>query len=180
VSASYTIEEHQHRLALWAAGRAGSVKGCRFKVLQAKAILEAAGFDASFSSAASLPAPAELDRTHREWRNALIRASGKKGITATHGVAAKLINCYVKVRLVCAGHHEDERVKAMHPPIDEVLLKRLAELNVGGFGKQWKKARETRWSKFTSGQYEEVIRLIRKALRDEPFWMIEEHWAGHQ
>jgi hypothetical protein len=177
---SYTIEEHQHRLAAWAAGRAASVKGCRFKVLQAKVVLEAVGFDASFSSAASLPAPAELDRTHRKWRNAVIRAAAQEGIAATHGVAAKLINCYVKVRLICAGCHDDERVKAMHPPVDDVLLKRLAELDVGGFQKKWKAARAIRWSKFKSRHYEQVIDLVRRALPDQPLWKIEEHWAGHQ
>ena len=78
------------------------------------------------------------------------------------------------------GHHEDERVKAMHPPIEEVLLKRLAEFNVGGFGEQWKMARQIRWSKFNSDQYEKVICLLRQAAPDRPFWMIEEHWAGHQ
>lgn len=177
---SYTIEEHQHRLAAWAAGRAASVKGCRFKVHQAKGILEALGFDASFSSAASLPAPDVLDRVHREWRNALIRVASRQGITATHGVAAKLINCYVKVRLVCAGCHDNERAKAMHPPIDEVLLKRLGALDVGGFQRKWLAAAAICWSKFDSDQYEGVIDLIRRALPDQPLWRIEEHWAGHQ
>jgi hypothetical protein len=110
----------------------------------------------------------------------LIRAAGKQGITATHGVAAKLINCYVKVRLVCAGCHDDERVKAMHPPIDEVLLKRLAELDVGGFKQKWRAAGATRWSKFNSDQYERVIDLVRRALPGQPLWRIEEHWAGYQ
>jgi hypothetical protein len=176
----YTIEEHQHRFASWAAGRAASVKGCRFKVHQAKAILEAVGFDASFSNPADLPNPRESDRTHREWRDGLIRAAGQQGLHVTHGVAAKLINCYVKVRFVCAGNHDHARVKAMHPPIDEVLLTRLAELNVGGFESDWKAARAIRWSKFDSDQYETVINLIRRSLPDQPLWKIEEYWAGHR
>ena len=36
----YTIEEHKHRFAVWAASRASSVKGCRFSVLQGKMIIE--------------------------------------------------------------------------------------------------------------------------------------------
>lgn len=180
MSTSYAIDEHQHRFASWAAGRAASVKGCRFKVHQAKAILETVGFDLSFSSAPNLPDADNVDRAHREWRKALIHAAGRQGITVTHGVAAKLINWYVKVRSVCAGHHEDERVNAMHPPIDEVLVTRLAELKVGGFGKEWKAARGIRWSKSDSDQYEKVIGLICKALPDWPLWMIEERWTGHQ
>lgn len=110
----------------------------------------------------------------------MIRVAGQQGLTITHGVAAKLINCYVKVRLVCAGRHDSERVKAMHPPIDEVLLKRLAKLNVAGLEGEWKAAAAIRWSKFNSKQYEHVIDLIRRALPAQPLWKIEEHWAGYQ
>lgn len=37
---SYSIEEHKHRFAAWAAGRAATVNGCRFKVEDGKKILE--------------------------------------------------------------------------------------------------------------------------------------------
>jgi hypothetical protein len=36
----YSIEEHRHRFAVWAAGRAATVNGCRFKVEQGKEIIE--------------------------------------------------------------------------------------------------------------------------------------------
>ena len=38
----YTIEEHKHRFAAWAAGRGANVNGCRFSVLKGKNVLEAA------------------------------------------------------------------------------------------------------------------------------------------
>jgi len=38
----YSIDEHKHRFAAWAAGRAASVIGCRFPVEEGKAILEKA------------------------------------------------------------------------------------------------------------------------------------------
>lgn len=39
----YTIDEHRHRFAAWAASRAASVINCRFSVEQGKKILEVAG-----------------------------------------------------------------------------------------------------------------------------------------
>lgn len=99
----------------------------------------------------------------------------------THGVAAKLINCYLKVRFVCGGHHADERVQMLHPPIDEVLLKELAAMNFGGNAASWRKFRQARWSKFDSETYESVVELIRSSLPpNEPLWKIEEYWRGHQ
>jgi hypothetical protein len=177
----YTIEEHQHRSAAWDAGRSASVKGCRFKVQQAKNILEACGFNAAFSRTEHLPSPENIDRTHEKWRKAIIEAANQQGLKFTHGVAAKLINCYLKVRFVCAGQHEHERVKCLHPPIDEVLLRELAAQNVGGFRDQWRRFRQGRWSRFDSTTYQSVIDHIRQSLPPgEPLWKIEEHWKGHQ
>ena len=36
----YSIIEHKHRFASWAAGRAANVKGCRFTVEQGKKLLK--------------------------------------------------------------------------------------------------------------------------------------------
>jgi hypothetical protein len=118
---------------------------------------------------------------HLKWREDVIAAAQGQGIIFTHGIAAKIINCYLKVRFVCAGAHNDARVQALHPPIDEVLLKELARLDFGGQANQWRKFRQARWSKFDSTTYQSVIDLIRQTLpADEPIWKIEEHWEGHQ
>lgn len=178
----YTIEEHQHRFAAWAASTAAAAsKLCRFKVYQGIEILEDCGFNASFASPVNLPIPADIDATHRHWREAVIAAARDRGLPYTHGVAAKLINCYLKVRFVCGGHYDNERVKCLHPPIDEVLLKSLAVDNFGDKGKEWRKFRMSRWSRFDSATYERVIAHIRNTLpTDAPLWKIEEHWRGHQ
>jgi hypothetical protein len=68
-------------------------------------------------------------------------------------VAAKLVNIYLKSRFVCGGHHVHARVQSLHPPLDSVLLKGLAEANVGGHRKEWEQAAKTRWSKFGSDDY---------------------------
>ena len=72
---SYTIAEHKHRFAAWAAGRAANVKGCRFTVSQGKRILETANIDIVARSVDNLPPPNDFDRYHREWRIKIINAA---------------------------------------------------------------------------------------------------------
>jgi hypothetical protein len=179
-SLPYGIELHCHRLAAWAASRGASVKNCRFSVEQGRAILEECGFQASFSRPEHLPQPHALDEEHRRWRASILRAARSRGLPFTHGVAAKLINLYLKNRFVCGGHHAHERVACLHPPIDGGLLEALAAGDIGGNAREWKRAAKTRWSKFGSEDYERVIALIRRSIKGEPLWMIEEHWRGFQ
>lgn len=98
----------------------------------------------------------------------------------THGIAAKIINLYLKSRFVCGGYHAHERVQSLHPPIDSLLLLRLAQLNLGGHATAWKHAAQKRWSKFDSEDYDQVVALIRSSLRGAPLWMIEEYWRGNR
>lgn len=176
----YGIELHQHRFAAWAASRAASVNNCRFSVEQGRAVLEESGFKASFSRPELLPEPYDIDEVHRKWRVEIVGAAKSRELPFTHGVAAKLVNIYLKSRFVCGGHHAHKRVQSLHPPVDAVLLKSLAELNVGGNAKEWRRAAKTRWSRFGSEDYEQVIALIRESLNGDPLWMIEEHWRGNQ
>lgn len=177
---SYTIEVHKHRLAAWAASRAASVNGCRFKVQLGAAILEESGFDAAFSLT-DLPTESDVDVVHARWRKAIIKKSAKHGLDFTHGVSAKLINIYLKVRFICGGNHADKRVSNLHPPIDALLLQELAKQDFGGKAKQWRKFGQARWSKFDSATYQSAIELIRQTLpAGTPLWKIEEYWEGFQ
>ncbi len=183
----YTIEEHKHRFAAWAAGRAANVNGCHFTVEQGKQILETANLNKIASTIDNLPIPNDFDVRHREWRNSIINAAqghtGKNGerLEFTHGVAAKLINIYLKSIFVCSNSHEDPKVKAIHPPIDSVLLDALYNQNIGGRCIEWQAARKARWSKLNSDQYENVISAIKQTiLSASGLWQIEEYWQGFQ
>lgn len=176
----YPIEEHRHRFAAWAAGRAASTSSlCRFGVEEGKRILEDAGLGNVGRSVDSLPQPDDFDAEHRQWRKNVIKAARRNEVRFTHGVAAKLINVYFKSTFVCGGLHEDPRVQATHPPIDSLLLDRLYRYDVEGLREEWKLARDAKWSKMNSRQYEKLIAAIQRALpHPHGLWEIEEHWAG--
>ncbi len=179
---TYSIEEHKHRAAAWSAATgARASKLCRFKVWQGVAILEASGFDTAFATPLFLPEPKQLAAIHKTWREAVIKSAQNHGLEFTHGIAAKLINCYLKVRFVSGGDYEHERVKSLHPPIDALLLAALAQGDFGGHAQAWRRLHDARWSRFDSATYQEVIDLIRQSMpAREPLWKIEEYWKGHQ
>ena len=177
---TFDIREHKHRYAAWAASRASSVKGCRFSVLQGKLLLERMGLESIVDMPQQLPSVEDIDEKHREWRNSLITEAEKMGLVFSHGVAAKLLNMYLKTLFVCGGHETNAKVAALHPPIDALLLKELRKKNVGGFKEHWKRAEKRKWSKFKSEHYEEVIIFVRKSMGGEPLWKVERYWQGYQ
>jgi len=178
---SYSIEEHSHRLAAWEAARAASASPvCRFKVQVGVDVLEACGFETKLAKPSQLPIPGDVDNTHRQWCKEVIAAAKKHQRTFTHGIAAKLINSYLKARFVCGGFHEHKKVICLHPPVDRLLLNSLGTKNVGGFKKQWRHFEGVAWSKFNASQYQEVINLMRKSLSGRPLWQIEAYWRGYQ
>lgn len=173
----YSIDMHKHRLSAWAASRAASASPeCRFKVKQGFGILEGAGFDSSFQLI-NIHSPEEVDRSHKKWRVEVIKQADKQGLDFTHGIAAKLINCYLKTRFVCGGL-EEENTTYIHPPIDSLLLKALRKNNVGELKPSWKKFEDARWSKFDSEMYQNAIDTIRLVMKHEPLWKIERYWVG--
>ncbi|RLB72342.1 MAG: hypothetical protein DRH06_11550 [Deltaproteobacteria bacterium] len=177
----YSIEDHRHRFAAWAASRAATVKGCRFKVEQGKKIIEFSGVMEIGRNINNLPMPEEFDKKHREWRNAVIQAAQGYQLSFTHGVAAKLINIYLKSIFVCGGRHFDSRIKVIHPPIDSLLLDALYDNDIGFLRSNWQAARKIRWSKLSSEQYERLIDCIKSVVsKDTGLWSIEKHWRGYQ
>jgi hypothetical protein len=143
-------------------------------------VLEDAGLNRLLVNPAQLPDPKNIDAAHREWRTAVVAAAERQGLGFTHGVAAKLINIYLKAGF-CGAEDNDPRLQALHPPIDSLLLDELYRKNVGGLREEWGKARTIRWSKFTSAQYELVIDCSRSALGVHvPLWHIERYWRGYR
>jgi len=150
-------------------------------VEQAKDILEKASMNSVAKNLGGLPEPDDFDKEHEKWRNKVITAAKAHGLSFTHGLAAKLINIYLKSIFVCGNDHDNNKVKAIHPPIDSVLLDALHKHNVSGKKSEWQAARKARWSKLTSAQYQAVIEAIKSTIsKDKGLWEIEEFWKGYQ
>lgn len=173
----YTIHDHRHRFAAWAASRAASVIGCRFSVESGQKLLKISGVQQVSRSPEDLPSAEAFDGEHRKWREA-IRAAAGDNIRMSHGVAAKLINVYQKSILICGGFQEHVKARSIHPPIDSLLLDALEENDVGNKRDIWKQYANIRWSKLESDQYEALITEIRAVCAGGGMWMIEEHWPG--
>jgi hypothetical protein len=170
----YDLNEHTHRFAVWAASRAASVKGCRFSVAKGKAWIEAVeGLKECICQPKKLSDIDDFDGTHRQWREDIIRVSRRP---IKHGIAAKLINIYLKVAIIQHGSADPEIVKMIHPPIDRILLGELRRSRPD----IWRNQNVT-WSTFSSDEYENVIKKIRKTLGNNcALWKIEEFWRGYQ
>lgn len=178
---AYSINVHVHRLAAWAAATAASsAKGRRFTVQQGVTIIEAIGLHHLVGLPSTLPEPLMMDETHDRWREAAITAAAKLGLDFfTHGLAAKLINVYLKVVFVNTAYATDPRVMALHPPIDRELLKSLAKSSVGK-ASEWRRLRDKAWSTFGPSDYQDTIDAIRQALPGQPLWAVEQYWQAFQ
>jgi hypothetical protein len=178
----YDIAEHVHRFAAWTASRAASAtRGHRFRVNKGKKIIEGAGLKKLLSGPDELPDIAKMDDAHKAWCEQVITQANEITPTAhfTHGIAAKLINIYLKAGLVTVGNRDNERVGALHPPIDRVLLHKLAEVDRER-ADFWRSKEKRGWTNFTYTEYQEVIVKIREKLGEENrLWMIEEHFQGY-
>jgi hypothetical protein len=135
----------------------------------------------------SNPKCVDFDHWHFEAREKLIVQSEKLNSSEingqmTHGVAAKLINVYMKALFLPRIDATDETVaftNAIHPPIDSILLKNLRQNEIGGHTDIWRSAEKIRWSNLGSEEYQKLIDAINQYTHGQ-LWMIEEHWQGHQ
>ena len=194
----YSMLEHRHRLAVWVAGRAYSRKGSGHTMEVAQALIENSGLGA-IASPDDLPAHDEVDAFIHSQIEAVMRASAAipkhkhwksgelRSLECTYGRAQKLVNMYLKSKIICAGNEDDnDRVSALHPPLDDQLLKAIhsnrkqcpAETKAR-FDDEWKKARAlgTAWTKFDQVTYQAYIKAIRSFLAGRPLWHIEYLWT---
>ncbi len=180
--ADYTIEEHKHILSSWAAATAASRSPkSRFKVEVAKKILESLDIREIIKDIPKLKSSDAFDAWHDEQCNKLIEIAKGEIKGFSYGVAAKLLNCYLKVYFL----DQLNRFSFIHPPIDRPLLENLEKRNIGFKKTTWKEYKSKGWSNFSREDYKQVISFIKEALKQElnderSLWKIEYYWPGHQ
>jgi hypothetical protein len=197
VQPPYSMLEHRHRLAVWVAGRAYSRKGSGHTMEVAQALIENSGLSA-IASPDDLPEPGEIDAFIHSRIEAVIRASvdipqhkhwktGElRSLECTYGRAQKLVNMYLKSKIICVDFASDiERLSALHPPLDDQLLTAIDSNKdhcppetKARFKGEWANARRlgTKWTKFNQATYDAYIKAIRTFLAGRPMWQIEYLW----
>lgn len=184
----YSLSVHQYRFAAWAAATAArSSSLCRFTRDQGLLLIKEFGLADIGPRWSDLPEPRTFNEFHRNLRNsirtaALVAFPGEDR-DISHGVAAKLINVYLKVLLLSAPALENaqpqevRKANALHPTIDRILLSRLAMENVGGSARFWRAMRDRGWSQFDARDYEDTIDEIRR-VTNGALWTIERYWLA--
>lgn len=187
-SALYHPAIHRFRFAAWAASTAArSSKKCRFSVETGAALLQQVrGLYRLALGPHWLPQSDHFDAAHRTWCEALITAArDTPGVNGafTFGVAAKLVNCYTKALFLSGQGFENspfsDRIRAIHPPVDRVLLDTLAKGNVGERKTLWRSLRDTGWSNFDQADYDRAMHAIKDVTGQKP-WLVEAWWQGFQ
>ena len=182
----YDLHTHQHRFASWcAATAAGRSPICRFKVKLGVNIIEESRFKETFAGYNNLPSSqAEFDCFHRKiccdilcnskkFKNEL---NGIKG-EFTYGIAAKLLNCYLKAIYLSSFQVKSgdyKKLHYIHPPIDRILLQNCKKHHPQAFSN----INDFSWSKFEEDGYKKVIEIIKSVMKNDPLWKIEYYWDG--
>ncbi|WP_421566342.1 hypothetical protein [Ochrobactrum sp. EDr1-4] len=181
----YTFAEHRQRFAGWAAATAArSSTKCRFTREEGLQLIQQVGL-LDYSEWKDLPSPQDFDTMHLALRNKLCTAASdvlRVGPQRfTHGVAAKLLNCYFKALylsgpcLEIINSENRNKANSLHPPIDRLLLTELARRDIGGAADFWRTRYMIGWSNFSSDEYQKTIDEIRR-VTDGELWRIEQYW----
>lgn len=199
--ASYTSDVHKHRAACWAASRAASVPfHYPFRVKTGREWLHAGlgvaraedelehefaehefvlALDREFGAVHSRDG---FDQWHHGFVTELKQHSARiVGRPASYGVAAKLLNTYLKLYFVheISNSGVGEQFSYVHPPVDGVLIRRFQTME--GEGNPEIAGLSSAWSTFTEEDYRSTIDVMRHFTerRGHPLWRIEAYWTGY-
>lgn len=176
----YEIHQHKHSYAIWTASRAWNRKLKGGGLTLAQQLIELTGLK-------DVRGPADIAPDVDAWLLAKMRlivdyADQNQIQGINYGRAQKLVNIYLKTKLVCGGHETHPNVSQLHPPLDRELFDGLRRV----FRKQktsdaavaFAAAQRacSAWTKFELQDYLAHIEAIKIFMDGQPLWMVEEHW----
>ena len=205
---SYNLDLHKHILSRWAASRAASQsKDFKFKVKLGSELLLLGEKGSTTNVEKFIEYIKQIkhfntqddfdswhDQTIKNMRSnsnklkELLDEHNKLQKHYTYGIAAKILNCYLKVFFLEFFGHQ-EFADFIHPPVDALLLEALKkeDKELFTFDSQLFKnigvQKIPKWTKINGDEYKEVISLMKKFVSSKDqngLWKIESFWLGHQ
>ncbi|WP_144957826.1 hypothetical protein [Pseudomonas oryzihabitans] len=176
----YDIHQHKHRYAVWTASRAWNRKLKTGDLALAQRLIGVAGLE-------SVRDPDDLGEDVDTWLLERMRlivdyAAQHQILGINYGRAQKLVNIYLKTKLVCGGQETHPKVAKLHPPLDRKLFAGLhAEFRTQkrtdaamAFAAAQKAC--SAWTNFELQDYLAHIQAIKLFMAGKPLWMVEEYW----
>lgn len=170
----YSVFEHRHRFATWAAARA-SQRGYATSMELISALEGQTDLREYCQSFYQRPnkfnriSARQFDSLHIAWSNSM--AGHLKSIRGTtYGRMAKMINIYLKCMVVLVKPSSDLS-KVIHPPIDRILLCNIAKSN-----EHLKHFDSIKWTQLNQNDYYDLINQLRQNFSYNYFWEIENFW----
>jgi len=175
-SIGYSLFEHRHRFAVWAASRAAQRKFT--SVPRLRDAIQSTDLPSFVREHAGTEiTPARFEELHAGWCEAIcdnLRAAGVERVA--FGRAAKLVAVYLKSMIVLGPAANGTLSQIAHPPIDRLVLKALAR-NEAIPSEARRVFRKTNWTQLDRKSYYKLVRVIRENVPDiNPFWRLEQYW----
>lgn len=170
---AYTIFEHRHRFAVWAAARAVQRGWKNAKTLPLRNSIEQCGIKEFLKEPSSLETDLQnFEKPHQQWCVSIQNYLRDKGLkTSYYGRVAKLLAVYIKTMVIVAGADQSPLAKAAHPPIDRILLQSLS------VSYNRTSLKDYSWTLLDLDDYYALVKVLRELIPpDQLFWTIEEHW----
>lgn len=167
---NYTFNEHRHYYAVWTSARAVSRNFT--STLMVKNAIEASDLR-EFAESDAAPTKEQFDEFHRENARKIISSLQGNGITnVSYGRAAKIIAIYLKTAVVLCSQAQCKKSEVIHPPIDAILLSRMADQLL------MPKLKLKRWTQFEEDEYWDLVTSLQNEVgafnwRVEYFWRPE-------
>lgn len=176
----YDIHRHKHNYAIWTASRAWNRKLKGGDLALAQQLIEVAGLE-------NVRGPddigADVDAWLQEKMRLIVDYAGQNQIPGiNYGRAQKLVNIYLKTKLICGGFETHPKVSLLHPPLDRELFDGLRrvfrEQKTSDAAAAFADAQKacSSWTNFELQDYLAHIRAIKLFMDGRPLWMVEEHW----
>lgn len=169
---SYTIFEHRHKFAVWAAARAVQRGWKNAKVPKLKDAIERSGIKQFLEKPSCMDTTQkDFENIHRQWCGSIKKYLSSTGLDTSYGRVTKLVAIYIKSMVIVAGAEHTSLGMVAHPPIDRLLLQSLgSEFDLPTL-------RNLNWTQLDENDYYTLIDVLRCTVpNNQPFWMIEEYW----